>query len=82
MPIYEYECEKCHHRFEQLKAKMVRNSTEKCPECGGVAKQQLSTFGVGSGRPDTPCGSASAGCGRAKSCGGGGGGCGCPFGGE
>jgi len=48
VPIYEYVCEKCSYKFELLKSKMVKNSKEKCPKCGGVSKQQLSTFGVGS----------------------------------
>jgi putative FmdB family regulatory protein len=42
MPIYEYDCEKCGHRFEQL----VRADEEVvCPECGSaqVAKR-FSTF--------------------------------------
>lgn len=58
MPIYEYLCDGCSHRFERLKAKMVKNSKEKCPKCGGRAPQQLSPFGVGSGNStgETPCG--------------------------
>lgn len=62
MPLFEYECETCHHQFELL----VRESTAlECPACHGreLAKQ-LSVFAVsGSSRGDAapravgPCGS-------------------------
>ncbi len=61
MPIYEYLCSKCGHKFELLKAKMTKNSIEKCPKCGADAHQQLSVFGVGGGNsensscPDGTC---------------------------
>jgi putative FmdB family regulatory protein len=79
MPIYEYVCEKCSHKFELLKGKMVKNSREKCPSCGGVSKQQLSSFGVGASSAGSPCpeACAEAGCPSARA-----GGCssgGCPF---
>lgn len=41
MPIYEYRCKKCNHRFEEL----IRNETEaqsvKCPECGNKDIEKL-----------------------------------------
>ncbi len=40
MPIYEYECEKCGHRFEQIQ-KFSDPPLEACPACGGrVHKMQ------------------------------------------
>jgi putative FmdB family regulatory protein len=40
MPIYEYECEKCEHRFEKI-VKFSDPPTEICPKCGGpVHKMQ------------------------------------------
>jgi putative FmdB family regulatory protein len=45
MPLYEYECKKCGHRFEKIQlysAKMVK----KCPECGGVVEQMISAPAV------------------------------------
>ena len=45
MPLYEYECKKCGHRFEKIQKfsdKMVR----KCPECGGVVEQMISAPAV------------------------------------
>lgn len=48
MPIFEYICEKCHHKFEEL----VMGSDPKvsCPNCRSsrVAKQ-FSVFGFKSG---------------------------------
>ena len=34
MPIYEYECEKCGNRFEEIQ-KFSDPPIEKCPKCGG-----------------------------------------------
>ncbi len=32
MPIYEYRCEECGHRFEVLTSS--RHAQQDCPECG------------------------------------------------
>jgi putative FmdB family regulatory protein len=45
MPLYEYQCEKCGHRFEKIQKfsdKMVR----KCPVCGGPVEQMISAPAV------------------------------------
>lgn len=34
MPIYEYECRRCEHRFELLQ-RFDDKPARKCPECGG-----------------------------------------------
>src|SRR5487761_95368 len=34
MPLYEYECKKCHHRFERIQ-KFSDPYVKKCPDCGG-----------------------------------------------
>jgi putative FmdB family regulatory protein len=36
MPIYEYECEKCHTRFE-LKKSFGEDGSANCPQCRGKA---------------------------------------------
>ncbi len=41
MPIYEYKCKKCGHRFEKIQ-KFSDPLVKKCPECGGVVEQLLS----------------------------------------
>ena len=35
MPLYEYECDACRHRFEVLQ-KFSDPPVEKCPSCGGT----------------------------------------------
>ena len=34
MPIYEYECQSCHYRFEK-KQGFHDKPVEECPKCGG-----------------------------------------------
>jgi putative FmdB family regulatory protein len=41
MPIYEYQCKKCHHRFEKIQ-KFSDRLLKKCPECGGALEQVVS----------------------------------------
>jgi putative FmdB family regulatory protein len=45
MPIYEYECKKCHHRFERIQ-KFSDPHVKKCPQCGGAVEQVLSAPAV------------------------------------
>jgi putative FmdB family regulatory protein len=45
MPLYEYECKKCHHRFEKIQ-KFSDPHTKKCPECGGPVEQVISAPAV------------------------------------
>ena len=41
MPIYEYECEKCGHRFEQIQ-KFSDPPQEVCPKCGSAVHKMQS----------------------------------------
>ncbi len=41
MPLYEYKCVKCGHRFEKIEGHTA-SETKKCPKCGANAKRQLS----------------------------------------
>jgi len=45
MPIYDYECKKCHHRFE-LKKGFNEESAAKCPECKGKAERIITSVPV------------------------------------
>jgi putative FmdB family regulatory protein len=46
MPIYEYECRKCGHQFEQL---ILKDAVASCPECKSKKLEQLlSSFAVSS----------------------------------
>ena len=38
MPLYEYECRKCGHRFERIE-KVAGPHSKKCPECGGSVER-------------------------------------------
>ena len=56
MPIYEYRCASCGHRFEKL----IRNEgdlPESCPECGtNSLKKLFSSFSaLASASRATPC---------------------------
>ena len=45
MPLYEYQCEKCGHRFEKIQ-KFSDRMVKKCPECGGRVEQMISAPAV------------------------------------
>lgn len=45
MPIYEYECKKCGHRFERIQ-RFSDPLVKKCPECGGKVEQVISAPAV------------------------------------
>jgi putative FmdB family regulatory protein len=38
VPLYEYECAKCRHRFEKIE-RVDAPTTKKCPECGARASR-------------------------------------------
>ncbi len=42
MPLYEYQCESCQHRFERIQ-KFSDPPIETCPSCGGPVKKLLSS---------------------------------------
>jgi len=42
MPTYEYECQKCHHRFELFQS--IKDAPKKtCPKCRGRVKRLVGT---------------------------------------
>ncbi|MCI0352599.1 MAG: zinc ribbon domain-containing protein [Acidobacteriales bacterium] len=41
MPLYEYQCKKCGHRFERIQ-KFSDAPVKKCPECGGAVERLIS----------------------------------------
>lgn len=45
MPLYEYQCKKCRHKFEKIQ-KFSDKPVKKCPECGGPVEQLLHAPGV------------------------------------
>lgn len=54
MPLYEFECKTCHHRFEESHSISNRKDPEKkpCPKCGQkkVTQEVFSLPGIHSGR--------------------------------
>ncbi len=45
MPTYDYECEKCGHKFEIFQS-MMAEKLKKCPKCGGKVRRLI---GAGAG---------------------------------
>ncbi len=45
MPLYEYQCSKCGHRFEKIQ-KFSDKKIRKCPQCGGPVEQVISAPAV------------------------------------
>jgi len=45
MPLYEYQCKKCGHRFEKIQ-KFSDKPITKCPECGGRVDKVISAPAV------------------------------------
>ncbi|HBJ75492.1 MAG TPA: zinc ribbon domain-containing protein [Syntrophaceae bacterium] len=41
MPTYEYECNRCHVRFERRQS-MKDEPLKECPECGGDVQRMVS----------------------------------------
>ena len=42
MPLYEYQCDACAHRFEVIQ-KFSDSPIDLCPKCGGAVKKLLSS---------------------------------------
>lgn len=45
MPIYEYECQRCRHRFELIQ-KVSDTPVDSCPKCQGEVQKLLSAPGL------------------------------------
>ncbi len=45
MPLYEYQCKKCGHRFERIQ-RFSDPMVKKCPDCGGKVEQMISAPAV------------------------------------
>ncbi len=47
MPIYEYKCKKCRHKFEEFQSVGATNEGLVCPNCGEPKPERLlSMFGA------------------------------------
>jgi putative FmdB family regulatory protein len=45
VPLYEYECRRCHHRFERIR-KFSDPPLRKCPNCRGGIRKLVSAPGI------------------------------------
>jgi putative FmdB family regulatory protein len=45
MPVYEYECQKCGHRFD-IEHGINEETRKRCPECRGKIKKCFSAVGI------------------------------------
>ena len=45
MPLYEYKCVKCGHRFEKIES-VSSPISKKCPKCGAKAERMLSAAAI------------------------------------
>ena len=71
MPTYDYQCEKCGHRFERFQ-KMSDLPLKICPECGGEVQRLIGTGAAvifkGSGFHATDYPTPRPSCGRDRPC--------------
>lgn len=44
MPLYEYVCSTCRHKFEKLSPMASSNDGAPCPQCGERSPRALSVF--------------------------------------
>ncbi len=68
MPIYEYLCPRCEHRFEEFQ-RMGEEASPPCEECGcKKTRRQFSTFAMGGsgGNGESGSGSSCSGCARSS----------------
>lgn len=69
MPLYEYQCETCSHRFERIQ-KFSDPPADACPKCGGAVRKLISSPAIqfkGSGFYITDYGKSGAGSGESQS---------------
>lgn len=68
MPLYEYKCNDCGLKFEELVNKNVPDSSPLCPSCGSSNCEKLfSTFALSAGGQSSAV--AAPPCARAGGCG-------------
>jgi len=78
MPTYDYQCEKCGHRFERFQ-KMSDAPLTACPDCGGRVRRLIGTgaavicntsavYSAGFRDPRPGCGRDRPCCGRDEPC--------------
>ncbi len=72
MPLYEYRCQECGHKFELRRNMSASDEPANCPECSSdQSERQVSLFiSMVKDSPSTTSSGGGCGCGGACSCGG------------
>ncbi|RLD97723.1 MAG: zinc ribbon domain-containing protein [Aquificota bacterium] len=56
MPLYEFQCKACGHRFVQLVLPLSQHEEVKCPKCGNKELKRLfSSFSSSGTKPPGGC---------------------------
>lgn len=64
MPVYEYRCRACNHRFSRLQRVGADAAEVSCPSCGRrESEREISTFASGSTGASAGAGSGACGSG-------------------
>ena len=45
MPVYEYYCNRCQHKYDSMRPISRRDEPAPCPNCGDPGERQISAFG-------------------------------------
>lgn len=65
MPMYEYQCSKCDHEFEEFARSMDEKKNPRCPACqGDKVQRKLSVFAARQSASKPAVGMSGGGCGR------------------
>jgi len=43
MPLYEYQCDSCGHRFERIQQRFSDPPVAECPKCGAPVRKLISS---------------------------------------
>ena len=63
MPIYEYVCNTCSHRFDKLRPISRMDDEAPCPICEGDSERKLSVFAAFASDDSGSVGAIAGGCG-------------------
>lgn len=70
MPLYEFECQDCKERFEQLTGMEIQPGSISCPVCqGNRLRRLISSFGFKGSKGYVSAGSSSCGSCSSSHCG-------------
>ena len=50
MPVYEYYCDRCQHKYEAIRPVSRMDEAVPCPKCNEPGRRQLSAFAFRQGR--------------------------------